>query len=102
MPYRHRTAMSKKFAAAREAKAHKRETGPAPEYPRRIPGLRRRIVVIDYDFGRVVHRMDLYDSGRIDCYRVVADGVEWRRRAGFAKVLEGLRKAMPRVASERS
>jgi hypothetical protein len=49
------------------------------------------------DFGRVEHRIDLYRTPRIDCYRAVADGVEWKRRVGWSKVLAGLRVKFPRV-----
>ena len=32
-------------------------------------------------------------------YRVVADGVEWKRRVGWSNILAGLRKSMPRVGA---
>ena len=55
------------------------------------------LIIIDYDFGKVEHRIDLYRTPRIDCYRAVADGVEWKRRVGWSKVLAGLRVKFPRV-----
>lgn len=88
------------MAAARTAKARIREEGPAPDYPVPLPDLRRTIIIIDHDFGTVEHRIDLYRTNRIDCYRVVADGVEWKRRAGWSTVLEGIRKSFIRVASQ--
>ncbi len=100
MTYRKRTSMSKKLAAARAARARARMERPAPEYPPALPELRRTVIVIDHDFGTVEHRLDLYRSNRRDCYRVVADGVEWRRRMGWARVLEALRKSLPRVGSD--
>lgn len=97
MAYRKRTRHSKKLAMMREAKERKRLEGPAPDYPPDLPQLRRRVIVIDYDFGRVVHRIDLYKSDRIDCYRAVADGVPWKARIGWAKILETMRKSFTRV-----
>ncbi len=84
----------------REAKERKRIEGPAPDYPVILPELRRRIIVIDYDFGEVVHQIDLYKAGRVDCYRAVADGQLWHERIGWAKVLEGVRKSFIRVGAE--
>lgn len=97
--YRTRTRMSAKMAVARAAKARLRLERPAPDYLPDLPLLRRTIVVIDYDFGVVEHRLDLYRSNRRDCYRVVADGVEWRQRAGWSRVTEALRKSFLRVSA---
>lgn len=99
MSYRKRTQMSAKLAAARQARDRARMARPAPDYPPELPQLRRTIIVIDHDFGTVEHRMDLYRTNRRDCYRVVADGVEWRKRAGWSAILAGLRKSMPRVGA---
>lgn len=97
--YRKRTQMSAKMATARAAKARFRQERPAPDYPPDLPALRRTIIVIDHDFGEVEHRLDLYRTNRRDCYRVVADGVEWRKRAGWSRVLEALRKSFLRVGA---
>src|SRR5712671_3522568 len=97
MPYRHRDSMSRKLRAMREARERRRLEGVEPRYPRELPALRRTLIIIDYDFGRVEHRIDLYRTPRIDCYRAVADGVEWKRRVGWSKVLAGLRVKFPRV-----
>jgi len=61
-----------------------------PDYPQELPDLRRRIIIIDYDFGEVVHVIEMHRTNRIDQYRVVADGKEWKQRAGWSKVLEEL------------
>ena len=53
--------------------------------------------MIDYDFGKVVHRIDLYKTDRVDCYRAVADDKPWRDRIGWAKVVEAMRKSFVRV-----
>ncbi len=89
--------MSRKLRAMREARERRWLEGVEPHYPRELPALRRTLIIIDYDFGRVEHRIDLYRTPRIDCYRAVADGVEWKRRVGWSKVLAGLRVKFPRV-----
>ena len=94
MPYRHRDSMSRKLRAARE---RRRMEGPEPAYPRELPKLRRTLIIIDHDFGTVEHRIDLYRTRRIDCYRAVADGVAWKRSIGWSRVLAGLRVKFPRV-----
>ena len=99
MSYRKRTKCSAKLAAMREAADQSRIEQPAPDYIPRMPDLRRTIIIIDHDFGDVEHRLDLYRSGRIDCYRVVADGVEWKKRAGWSTVLEAVRKSFFRVGA---
>ncbi|MGB5082606.1 MAG: hypothetical protein WBO23_17895 [Burkholderiales bacterium] len=76
--------MSRKLRAARDARERKRLERPEPPYPRELPSLRRTLIIIDHDFGTVEHRIDLYRTGRIDCYRVVADGAEWKRRIGWS------------------
>src|SRR6266705_1814129 len=60
MPYRHRDSMSRKLRAMREARERRRLEGVEPRYPRELPALRRTLIIIDYDFGRVEHRIDLY------------------------------------------
>lgn len=72
----------------------------APDYPVSLPDLRRRIVIEDFDFGHRIHVLELFRTNRIDCYRVVADGVEWKRRIGWSGILAGLRKSLPRVSAE--
>lgn len=95
---------SKKYAEMcarmREAKDRKRLASGPPVYPLDIPDIRRRIVVEDYDCGRVVrHEFELHKTRRIDCYRVIVDGKEWKKSAGWSAVLAGLRKALPRLRS---
>jgi hypothetical protein len=99
MAYRKRTQQSRKMAAARAAAEVLRLSSSAPEYPGQMPDLRRTIIIIDHDFGTVEHRIDLYRTRRIDCYRVVADGTEWKKRAGWSTVLEAIRKSFIRVGA---
>lgn len=89
--------MSRKLAAMRAAREHKRLEGEPQSAPHELPELRRRIIVIDYDFGRVVHRIDLYRSNRMDCYRALVDGRPWKQRIGWARVIEAMRKSFTRV-----
>jgi len=85
-------------ARMREGKARKRMEGAAPDYPKPLPELRRTIIVIDYDNGlHDQHQIDLYRTNRIDQFRAVVDGQEWKKRIGFSAVLAGIRKSMPRV-----
>ncbi len=99
MAYRKSHKELQRLAAMRAAKERKRLEGPLPEYAVDIPDLRRRIIVIDYDSGNAVtHTIDLHRTRRIDQYRAVVDGVEWKKRIGFSGVLAGIRKAMPRVS----
>lgn len=99
MPYRKRTKCSAKLAAARASADRRRMEMPAPDYIPQMPELRRTIIITDHDFGAVEHRIDLYRTNRIDCYRVVADGVEWKKRAGWSTVLEAVRKSFLRVGA---
>jgi hypothetical protein len=97
MTYRKTSKYRQQLANMREAKAAKKLADKAPEYPRELPELRRRIVIEDFDFENKVHVMELCKSDRVDCYRVVVDGVPWKERIGWSRILAGLRKSMPRV-----
>ncbi|TMO51252.1 hypothetical protein CWC23_08935 [Pseudoalteromonas ruthenica] len=47
--------------------------------PQNIPELRRIIEITDYDSGEpITHKLELYKTDRIDCYKVLVDG---RRKA---------------------
>lgn len=102
MPYRVTKRKRERLAAMRAAKERKRMDLGTDDPRFEPPELRRRVVVMDYDFGEVTHVLDLYRTDRIDCYRVDADGKPWRDRVGWSGVLEGLRKSLPRVLSSRS
>ena len=97
--YRKRIRGSAKIEAMRRGKEAARMARPIEERAPELPLLRRRITVTDFDFGEVTHTVDLYRTNRIDCYRVVADGVEWRRRLGWSGVLEAVRKSFLRVSA---
>ena len=100
MAYRKPAKYRQQLANMRAAKAAKRESGPAPYYPASLPDLRRRIIIEDFDFGQKVHVLELFRTNRRDCYRVVADGVEWKDRIGWSRILAGLRMSMPRLGAE--
>lgn len=92
-------AQRQRLIAMRSGRERTRLAAPAPDYPVQLPELRRRIVIEDWDFGHKVHVLELHRTNRRDCCRVVADGVEWKRRIGWSNILAGLRKSMPRVCA---
>lgn len=92
-------AAQTRLEAMRRGLERARINGPAPDYPQPLPDLRRRIVVESFDFGHEIHVMEFFRTSRIDCFRVVVDGKEWKRRIGFSAALAGLRKSMPRVGA---
>lgn|SRR5512137_2031943 len=98
--YRATKRAREQLQAMNRSRDRTRMDGPAPDYPVALPNLRRRIWIIDYDFGRRVHRLDFYKTSRIDTYRVDVDGKPWKDRIGWSKALAGLRKSMPRVGAE--
>lgn len=66
------------------------------------PVLRRRIVIEDFDGPESqTHVIELFRTPRIDSYRAVVNGKEWNPRIGWSRVLDGLRRALPRLASSR-
>lgn len=68
----------------------------------RPPKLRRRITIEDFDgVEPCTHVVELYRTARIDSYRAVIDGRDWNTRIGWSRVLDGLRRALPRLASPR-
>jgi len=96
---------TRKYTAARQAamqagRAAALMARPAPAYPADLPDLRMRITVERYDGAEVRHVFELHRTRRCDVYRVTIDGKPWRQ-AGLSGVLEGLRKACPRVLSDR-
>ena len=95
--YRKRNKYSGKLAKAR--REFERMQGQSPDYPPALPDLRRTIIITDYDFGEVQHRIDLYRTNRRDCYRAVCDGQPWQARIGWSKVLETVRKSFIRVGA---
>lgn len=92
-------AQRTRLLAMRKVRERARLAGPAPDYPPTLPDLRRRMVIESFDFGHEIHVLEFFKTDRIDCFRVVVDGIEWKRRIGFSKALAGLRKSMPRVGA---
>jgi hypothetical protein len=92
-------AQRQKLVAMRRGADAARMAAPAPDYPVALPDLRRRIVIEDFDFGHRVHVLELHKTDRVDCYRVEVDGKPWKDRIGWSKLLEGLRKSMPRAGA---
>ena len=98
--YRKRINGSKKYNAMRAARLRQIAEGPSPNYPSILPELRRRIIIENFDFGEVRHKIDLYKSNRIDCFRMEVDGVIISERIGWSRVLERTRKAFLRVDAQ--
>lgn len=92
---------AQRLEAMRLGKDRARMERPAPDYPATLPDLRMRITVERLDFGHETHVFELRRTNRVDVYAVLIDGKPWKR-AGLSAVLEGLRKACPRVASPRA
>ena len=99
MGYRKTRRSKETLARMRAGKDAARMERPAPERGPELPELRRRIVITDFDFGERVHTLDLYRTNRRDCYAVHVDGKPWKARIGWSKILEGLRKSLPRVGA---
>lgn len=65
-----KTKRSKETLARMQAgRAAARMARPSPEYQATLPDLRRRIIVIDYDFGEQIHTIDLYRTNRTGSVR---------------------------------
>jgi hypothetical protein len=59
------------------------------------------IKITDFDSGElIVHKLELYKTGRRDCYDVYVDGAIWKKRIGWSQILAGIGKAMPRRVNE--
>jgi hypothetical protein len=68
-----------------------------------LPARRRVVIVIDYDLGAPeMHVIELFRTPRVDSYRAVVDGRDWHARIGWSRVLDGLRRALPRLPGPRS
>lgn len=66
------------------------------------PVLRRRIVIEDFDGPEPQTQViELFRTTRIDTYRAEVNGQPWQPRIGWSRVLDGLRRALPRLASSR-
>lgn len=99
MPYRKTRRSREQIARMQAGKAAARMARPAPDRLPDLPDLRRRIVIEDWDFGHRVHVLECHRTSRRDCYRVTVDGKPWKARIGWSKILEGLRKSLPRVGA---
>lgn len=70
--------------------------------PKDVPNFRRLLLVVDFDYGIKVHLFTMHKTQRIDSYRVRVNFKIWKESIGWARLLEGLRKALPRVRSSRN
>lgn len=102
MSYRKRVSGSKKFNAMLAAKLRKIGEGEAPDYPMPLPALRRKITIESYELLEPVkHEILLYTTDRIDCYRMIVDGIVIEEKIGWSKVLDKVRKSFVRVGGVR-
>ena len=101
MAYRRTDRYQRRIRAMREGKARFRmERAPVERW--QPPELRRRLIVEDYDAGGVNRTViDMHRTSRIDCYRVTVNGIMQAGRPGWTRVLDMLRRAMPRKCSPR-
>lgn len=68
----------------------------------RPPELRRRITIEDFDgLTMKVHVIEMHRTNRIDSYNVIANGKPWDGHLGWSKVLDRIRRVLPRLASPR-
>lgn len=81
----------------RAAKERKRLEYPPPDYPEKRPLYRKRITVEDFDFGYRKEVFHLYESGRVDSYTVVSDGMVLSWRTGMARVWDFVLERFKRV-----
>jgi hypothetical protein len=103
MAYRRTKKYSaERLRAMRNGKERARLDRPYDDREPELPELRLRITVERFDAGPPSrHVFDLLRSPRIDQYSVFVDGQAWRI-AGLSAILEGLRKATPRLLSRRA
>jgi hypothetical protein len=92
---------AQRLAAMKAGRDMARLAKPAPDYLAPLPDLRMRITVERFDFGHESHVFELRRTSRVDVYSVTVDGQPWQR-CGLSGVLEGLRKACPRVLGPRA
>jgi len=92
-------AVNKKMQNWRDAKERNRKRY-AEERCSLLPDLRMRITVERFDCGEnEKHVFELKKGKRVDMYRVFVDDEPWKH-CGLSGVLEGIRKALPRVLAE--
>ncbi|MDE2104484.1 MAG: hypothetical protein KGL39_45030 [Patescibacteria group bacterium] len=82
------------------AKRRKRMELPPPDYGPDIDHTKpaRRLIYEDCLTGDKHEFLLFISPQRVDQYRVEVDGQIWMERAGFSRILAGLRKAVPRFS----
>lgn len=86
----------------RQAKEDKRLESSSPDYPIVLPEIRKRITIENFDFEYEKQVMELHKTNRIDCYDVFINNKLWKKNIGLSRILEWLRKANPRLMSDRN
>lgn len=101
MAYRRSPRYKMRIRAMQEGRARARMAR-EPVQRWEPPELRRRLIVEDYDTGAVMRTViDMHATTRIDCYRVTVNGIAQAGRPGWTRVLDMLRRALPRKCSPR-
>ncbi|WP_416305947.1 hypothetical protein [Neptunicella sp. SCSIO 80796] len=97
--YRHTNRVSKNIYKSnsnqkQQAQQENDETNPV----QKTPNLRRLVIITDYNSGEpVTHKLELFKTDHIDCYKVFVDWRLWKERIGWSNILKGIRKALPRL-----
>ena len=92
-------SFKKQSVSMNNAKERKRLESEPPDYEKELPFHRKTIIIIYHDFGKTIHILNLYKTNRRDCYKVTCDGKVWKEKIGLSKILQGIRKSLPRVRS---
>jgi hypothetical protein len=97
---KYQKTLPKSYTSGVKTESHlEQNVNPQPVWE--IPKLRRVIEITGFDSGEpIVHKLELYETDRIDCYDVCVDGAIWKKRIGLSQILAGIRKAMPRRVNE--
>ena len=90
------------LAKMRQAKEDKRLESEVPEYPVDLPEIRKVITIETFDFRYTKQVMELRKTNRCDCYNVFIDDKLWKKNIGLSRIFEWLRKANPRILSDRN
>ena len=84
--------LSRKF---HEAKARKRMSLPAPEYPPILDYENpiKEITIKDFRTGEANTMTLYYSRRRRDMFRVLVNGKEWQKSIGYSRIMAAIRKS---------
>lgn len=93
----HKSPFKKQSVSMNAARERKRLESDPPDHPVELPYLRKTIIIIDHDFEKTQHVLNLYRTKRNDQYKVVCDGQLWKNNICLSEIFRLIRKSMPRV-----